>query len=106
MKKAEPKELYTRTCVECGKKFVTEVCNQMICSEECYNSRKKSYWHISYIKKKDKRSKQLKDEKENSFTQTIQKAKEEGISYGQLKARQYLEEQKRKEQSDAKRNRK
>lgn len=81
-----------KKCAVCGKTFYRTLptVKGMFCSEEC-----KRYHRNTYARQREKEEKQKrKNEKKKSkhLDEEIDKARELGLSYGQYKARKYIEE--------------
>lgn len=75
-----------RKCIVCGKEFKPTRRGQATCSESCRNKLADYGWLTDGSKKNE------------TLTEAAVEAKKAGESYGQYKARLWLEEQKRREE--------
>ena len=75
--------LYQRTCIQCGKTFLSEDYRPRICSEECRRAR------YNYLKAKRNGSAVPKERPQNTIVEVAVEARKSGISYGQMMARRY-----------------
>lgn len=97
----------TGTCAICGKEFVKTRSNQKYCGPDCQKAAKRIR-HQNYCRKKEVKSRntQVKAEwkrqekarakmreirAKSHLDQNIEVARMQGISYGELQARRYLE---------------
>ena len=88
MKKEEKKEKEVTRCLQCGK--VLTGIQRFYCSQECGKKAAKA----RYVKPKMKdvpKPKISKAAKERRFQKAVAEANKQGISYGQLKAREYID---------------
>lgn len=78
---------YNKTCAYCGKEFISNRKNGRFCSRECYKNHNQKLEAERYRRKKAE-AEQCVEVKEN-LAETVQKARDMGMSYGQYKAMIY-----------------
>lgn len=76
----------TRKCIVCGKEFKPARRDQVTCSDSCWGKLTRYGWLTDGSKKN------------KTLTEAAVEAKKAGESYGQYKARLWLEEQKKREE--------
>lgn len=73
-----------KPCEICGE-MMHNVTGRRRCCDKCYKERQKGYFEKCIRLKKEKAEKEEK-KKENNLTETAQKAREKGLSYGKYVA--------------------
>ena len=72
---------YNKTCAYCGKEFISNRKNGRFCSPECYKNHSHKMETERYRRKKAEADERVKVNK--NLVETIQKARDMGMSYGQ-----------------------
>ena len=78
---------YNKTCAYCGKEFLSNRKNGRFCSPECREIIRNESNKQRYYRKKAEAEQRI-EVKEN-LAETVQKARDMGMSYGQYKAMIY-----------------
>lgn len=78
---------YNKTCAYCGNEFVAKRKNGRFCSPECYKNHSHKMETERYRRKKAEADERVKVNK--NLVETVQKARDMGMSYGQYKAMIY-----------------
>lgn len=78
---------YNKTCACCGKEFISNRKNGRFCSAECREIIRVEQNKERYRQKKEE-AKEIIEAKEN-LAETVRKARDMGMSYGQYKAMIY-----------------
>lgn len=85
---------YKRVCAICKKEFFSKSWHTLYCSKECFDKNRHGYWIAVYERQKQRKvTENRKSEymkKEERLTRECIEAKEQKISYGELKKRKYL----------------
>lgn len=81
---------YNKTCACCGKEYISDRKNGRFCSTECWNIIKSKEEAERYRRKKAEAeiAAEITEVKE-TLAETVQKARDMGMSYGQYKAMIY-----------------
>ena len=80
---------YNKTCACCGKGFISDRKNGRFCSAECRNIIKSKEKAERYRRKKEEKAEDEIEEVKETLAETVQKARDMGMSYGQYKAMIY-----------------
>ena len=80
---------YSKTCACCGKEFISNRKNGRFCSAECRNIIKSKEEAERYRRKKEEKAEAEIVEVKETLVETVKKARDMGMSYGQYKAMIY-----------------
>lgn len=78
---------YNKTCACCGKEFISNRKNGRFCSQSCREIVRVEQNKERYRRKKEEAKESI--EVKETLAETVQKARDMGISYGQYKAMIY-----------------